>query len=158
RSSCSSLGRADRRMSGRLPRPKCRRDRSRMRAIVFGSVILLAACGGTDNLSSDAQVSHPDASAGMDSGAADAVVPPDGGVAVDAGFVPDAGMLPDAGGFQTAPHPQFPQLVRGASGVFVTPTVVSIVAANDPLANDLFRFADELIASNWWPAVARDYG
>jgi hypothetical protein len=107
---------------------------------------------GLDAASDDVG-SGSDAAAAADGGAAF-----DGGAASDAAGGADAVPLGDGGPFTPAPHPTFPLLVAGPDGVMASPKLVTVVAQNETLAADLFQFADELIASSWWPAVSTEYG
>jgi hypothetical protein len=72
--------------------------------------------------------------------------------------IPDARPgTPDAG-FTPAPHLAFPSLQPG-TGKHLDPLVlVTIVAANDSLAAELFAFSDALAGSAWWRTIAAAYG
>jgi hypothetical protein len=103
------------------------------------------------------------------SGAAnDGSVPASGASTDEAGIVrdppPDASDAADgAPPFVPADHRPWPQLVLpagdgGAGHVLAPMTLVTIVAANDDLASQLFASSDALIASAWWRSVGDEYG
>jgi hypothetical protein len=60
--------------------------------------------------------------------------------------------------FMTAPHPPLPQLIKNGNDVITNLRLVSVVASGDALAQTLFDFGDELVASSWWTTVGADYG
>lgn len=101
-------------------------------------------------------------------GGNEGAVPGPGAASDEAGVVRD--LPPDAAGsveaaprFAPAEHRPWPQLVPpggdgGAGHVLAPMTLVTILAANDTLASDLFAFSDASIASAWWHAVGDEYG
>lgn len=145
------------------------------RALVV-AVLVLAACGGTSlstdgsprdvgarSPESDAGDGQPDSgiSGNEDGSANDLGSGADGTLALDGGEADAGGMdsMPvDMGPFVPATHPPFPLLVNGTKGVFPHPRLVSIVAQNETLSQDLFTFADQLIAGAWWTTVGSEYG
>jgi hypothetical protein len=60
--------------------------------------------------------------------------------------------------FTPAPHRAFPTLVVPDAVVQSAPKIVTLIAADDPLADTLFAFADAAAGSAWWTAVAGEYG
>jgi hypothetical protein len=121
----------------------------RLAALGIGAVasVVAAACSGGGN---EGPVQAP------------------GAATDEAGIVRDP--PPDAAGsaeaaprFAPADHRPWPQLVLpdgdgGAGHVLAPMKLVTIVAANDTLASELFAFSDALIASAWWHAVGDEYG
>lgn len=56
-------------------------------------------------------------------------------------------------------HRGFPELVRASTtGVLSPMRLVVIVAAGDPLMNDLYAFADAAVTSDWYGTVTGEYG
>ncbi len=66
----------------------------------------------------------------------------------------------DLGGpFAPAAHRGFPSLARASTGGLLSPMRLVVIAADgDPLANDLFAFADAAVASHWFSTVTKEYG
>jgi hypothetical protein len=74
----------------------------------------------------------------------------------DAGAeIPDA---PPDGPFEPAPHRDFPQVPDNGGPVLAPMRLVTVVAQNDDLQDQLFAFGDALVTSAWWTAVGLDYG
>ncbi|HZS39449.1 MAG TPA: hypothetical protein VFF06_21610 [Polyangia bacterium] len=66
-------------------------------------------------------------------------------------------LAPGCGDFPSATHLPFPQL-RSEDGALLRPlTLVTLVSAGDPDADQLFGFSDALAASDWWKIVGADY-
>jgi hypothetical protein len=108
-----------------------------MRRAFTALLLCAAACAGSsgnDNTGTP-QSSHPP--------------PPDAG---------DACLPRPAGsGFQPACMPDFPH-VRSNSGAVMNPlTMVTVVTANDPDADALFAFSDQVFQSQWWNVTAPEY-
>jgi hypothetical protein len=140
----------------------------RSRSVGVAAFFMLAACGGSSQNGSKDAGSGSDARSGDGAGAFEDAAPPDAAVALDADNSsldadltpdanPDATAQPDAA-FMMASHPPFPQLVDGRQGVLMRPTLVTVVAANDPQMSSLFTFGDQAIVSNWWTQAAAPYG
>jgi hypothetical protein len=108
-------------------------------------VLLIAGCSGSDSQLDDRGT--PDAAVPADSGTPDSGLPDSG--------TPDAA-VPDSG-FTPGAHRAFPTFPKGNGHVLSPMTLVTLVAANDPLGADYGSFSDALIASQWLPAVASEY-
>jgi hypothetical protein len=79
-----------------------------------------------------------------------------GAPAIDAGDVCMPGPDADAGG--PACSPNWP-IVHSNSGQVMNPLhLVTIVASNDPQAQQVFDFTDEMIQSQWWLTTGAEYG
>jgi hypothetical protein len=70
----------------------------------------------------------------------------------------DAALADDATPFVPAAHPAYPQVPSNSGKVVTNLKLVTLVAANEPLATQLFGFSDALGASGWWAQAAREYG
>lgn len=71
----------------------------------------------------------------------------------------DLGARDLGGPFVPAAHRGFPTLVRASTAGELSPMrLVVIVAAGDPLMNDLFAFADAAVTSQWFSSVTKEYG
>jgi hypothetical protein len=67
--------------------------------------------------------------------------------------------IPDSGApFPTAPHSPWPQLVNCAGTVIASPQLVTIVASNDPMPQNLIDFGDTIVNSPWLSQVGSEYG
>ena len=120
----------------------------RLAALGVGAaaVLVAAACS---NAGAEPPAAPP---AQVDEAGAVAEPPPDAATAADgaARFVPAA-------------HRPWPQLALpdgngGAGHVLAPMRLVTIVAANDDLASQLFAFSDALVASAWWRSAGDEYG
>jgi hypothetical protein len=100
------------------------------RESLFACILILSACGG-----------------GAQPPLVDGGTPIDGGVPADGGAA-DGGPL----------HSPFPTFGRGTGPILNPITLVTIVAANDTLADRLFAFGDAVLQSPWWRAVGAEYG
>jgi hypothetical protein len=59
--------------------------------------------------------------------------------------------------FRPAAHQNFPAMQKGAGRTLGGATLVSIVVEGDPVAKELFAFADALIRSSWWSSFGDGY-
>lgn len=62
------------------------------------------------------------------------------------------------GCFRSAATQSFPAMQQGGGPTLDGATLVSIVVAGDPVAPQLFAFADALIESSWWTSFGDGYG
>ncbi|MFO0724711.1 MAG: hypothetical protein U1E65_13095 [Myxococcota bacterium] len=85
----------------------------------------------------------------------------DGGLVTDGAAPLDASEAPDAGPpdvFHSAPHAPFPELLRNSGTVLRPLRVIAVVAADDPLGDDLIAFTDALTHSSWLAASGASFG
>jgi hypothetical protein len=121
-------------------------------SVLFG---LAQACGTTTTIIQTSPTTDSGASTGDDSGSGDDGSPP---VSNDGGPTrKDSAPGPDTSGpFVPAGHPAYPAVPN--HGAHLTNfKLVTVVASNDSLIADLFTFSDELIASQWYKTVSKDY-
>jgi hypothetical protein len=70
----------------------------------------------------------------------------------------DGDSSPDAGAFTASPHAPFPTVTLHGGASLSPLRIITVVAANEPLQQDLIAFSTELPTSAWANILTSDYG
>jgi len=76
---------------------------------------------------------------------------------LDAGLEASDGSTPAVAGYP-APHPSFPRVETNGGPVMISPNVVPVFFANDPVEGQVEQFLAQLAGSSYWSATTGEYG